>query len=105
MNHLFEPTSINGMSLRNRFVRSATCEGLANRDGSVSRKLTEKMVELVKGAVGLIISGYSFISPAGQSTPGQLAVYDDRFLPGLKDMVQTVHAAGDAPGGAERKGG
>jgi len=94
MNHLFEPTSINGMSLRNRFVRSATWEGLANKDGSVSQKLTEKMVELVKGEVGLIISGYSFVSPVGQSTPGQLAVYDDRFVPGLKNMVQTVRAAG-----------
>ena len=94
MKHLFERTSINGMSLPNRFVRSATWEGLADKDGSVSQKLTEKMVELTKGEVGLIISGYSFVSPEGQSTSGQLAVYDDRFVPGLKKMVQTVHAAG-----------
>jgi 2,4-dienoyl-CoA reductase-like NADH-dependent reductase (Old Yellow Enzyme family) len=94
MKHLFERTSINGMSLPNRFVRSATWEGLANKDGSVRQKLTEKMVELAKGEVGLIISGYSFVSPEGQSTSGQLAAYDDRFVPGLKKMVQAVHAAG-----------
>ena len=29
MPSLFEPTVINGMALRNRFVRSATAEGLA----------------------------------------------------------------------------
>lgn len=32
MAELFEVTSINGMRLANRFVRSATWEGLADRD-------------------------------------------------------------------------
>ena len=94
MKHLFETTSINGMTLPNRFVRSATWEGMAAADGSVSARLTEKMVELARGDVGLIISGYSFVRPEGRSTPGQLAVYDDRFVPGLKRMVDAVHAAG-----------
>lgn len=42
----------------------------------------------------MIISGYTFVSPEGQSNPGQLAVYDDRFLPGLRDMVKAVHSLG-----------
>jgi len=33
MTHLFEPTVINGMKLSNRFVRSATWEGMASDDG------------------------------------------------------------------------
>jgi 2,4-dienoyl-CoA reductase-like NADH-dependent reductase (Old Yellow Enzyme family) len=94
MSELFERTSINGMSLANRFVRSATWEGLAGKDGSLTQRLTEMMVELARGEVGLIISGYTFVSPEGQSNPGQLGVYDDRFLPGLRDMVRAVHAAG-----------
>ena len=94
MTKLFESTVINGMSLPNRFVRSATWEGLADKEGFVTPRLTEMMVELVKGDVGLIISSYAFVSPEGQSSSGQLAVYDDRFLPGLKGMVQAVHAAG-----------
>ena len=32
---LFDCTSINGMSLANRFVRSATWEGLADEDGAL----------------------------------------------------------------------
>ena len=94
MAELFERTSINSMSLANRFVRSATWEGMAEKDGSVTPRLTEMMVELARGEVGLIISGYTFISPEGQSNPGQLAVYDDRFLPGLREMVRALHAAG-----------
>jgi len=94
MASMFDNASINGMNLNNRFVRSATCEGLAAKDGSVTPNLTEKMVELAKGGVGLIIPGYAFVSPGGQSSLGQTAVYDDRFVPGLGEMVQTVHAAG-----------
>ncbi len=94
MAELFEHTSIGSMSLPNRFVRSATWEGLADKDGSVTGRLIEMMIELVKGEVGLIISSYAFVSPEGQSSPGQLAVYDDRFLSGLRDMAHAVHSAG-----------
>jgi 2,4-dienoyl-CoA reductase-like NADH-dependent reductase (Old Yellow Enzyme family) len=94
MAELFEHTSIGSMSLPNRFVRSATWEGLADKDGSVTSRLIEMMTELVKGEVGLIISSYAFVSPEGQTSLGQLAVYDDRLLPGLRDMAHAVHEAG-----------
>ena len=45
---LFERTSIKAMSLTNRFVRSATWEGLADKDGFVTPKLIEMVVELAK---------------------------------------------------------
>jgi 2,4-dienoyl-CoA reductase-like NADH-dependent reductase (Old Yellow Enzyme family) len=94
MAELFEHTSIGSMSLPNRFVRSATWEGMADKDGSVTGRLIDMMAELSKGEVGLIISSYAFVSPEGQSSPGQLAVYDDRFLPGLLNMAHAVHSAG-----------
>jgi len=94
MAELFEPVSINGMTLANRFVRSATWEGLASRDGSITPRLTKMMIELARNEVGLIISGYTFVSPEGQSSPGQLAIHSDRFVPGLRTMVQAVHDAG-----------
>ena len=94
MAELFEGTAINGMRLANRFIRSATWEGLADRDGAVTPRLIEMMVELARGEVGLIISGHAFVSPEGQVGPGQLAAFDDRFLPGLREMSGAVHAAG-----------
>ncbi len=94
MAELFECTSISGMRLANRFVRSATWEGLADQDGAVTPRLIEMMVELARGEVGLIISSHAFVSPEGQAGPGQLAAYADRFLPGLGDMVKAVQAAG-----------
>ncbi|HWT79828.1 MAG TPA: NADH:flavin oxidoreductase, partial [Candidatus Methylomirabilis sp.] len=91
---IFEKTTINGMSLANRFVRSATWEGLADEHGAVTPRLTDMMIELARGEVGLIISGHAFVSPEGQASPRQLAVYKKHFLPGLRDMVSAVHAAG-----------
>jgi 2,4-dienoyl-CoA reductase-like NADH-dependent reductase (Old Yellow Enzyme family) len=66
MAELFEQTSVGSMSLPNRFVRSATWEGLADKDGSATGKLIEMMIELAKGKVGLIISSYAFVSPEGR---------------------------------------
>jgi 2,4-dienoyl-CoA reductase-like NADH-dependent reductase (Old Yellow Enzyme family) len=91
---LFDPISINGMTLANRFVRSATWEGLADEAGAATPRLVEMMVELARGEVGLIITGYAFVSPEGRSSPGQLAIHDDLFIPGLREMVRSVHAAG-----------
>jgi 2,4-dienoyl-CoA reductase-like NADH-dependent reductase (Old Yellow Enzyme family) len=82
------------MTLANRFVRSATWEGLADREDFVTPKLTKMMVELAGNEIGLIISGYTFVSPEGQSSPGQLAIHDDRFVTGLWAMVEAVHKAG-----------
>jgi 2,4-dienoyl-CoA reductase-like NADH-dependent reductase (Old Yellow Enzyme family) len=94
MAELFEGTSINGMGLANRFIRSATWEGLADEHGTVTPRLTEMMIELARGEVGLIISSHAFVSPEGQASPRQLAAYEKHFLPGLSDMVRAVHSVG-----------
>jgi 2,4-dienoyl-CoA reductase-like NADH-dependent reductase (Old Yellow Enzyme family) len=91
MTELFENTKINSMELNNRFVRSATWEGMANPDGSCTQRLIDLMVTLAKGGAGLIISGHSYVSPEGQAGPWQLGVYSDELLPGLTRMAAAVH--------------
>jgi 2,4-dienoyl-CoA reductase-like NADH-dependent reductase (Old Yellow Enzyme family) len=80
--------------LNYRFVRSGTWLGLANPDGSSSPRLTDKMAELAKGGVGLIISSFAFISREGHGAPGQLGNYGDELLPGLRSLASGVHEAG-----------
>ena len=79
MSTLFEASSIKGMQLANRFVRSATWEGMAADDGAVTPKLLKVMVDLAKGGVGLIISSHAFIREEGQAGPWQLGVYKDTY--------------------------
>jgi 2,4-dienoyl-CoA reductase-like NADH-dependent reductase (Old Yellow Enzyme family) len=94
MSTLFDRSAINGMQLANRFVRSATWEGLANDDGSVTPKLIDMMTTLAQGGVGLIITSHAFVSPEGQATPWQIGVYQDELIPGLQKMAGAVHAHG-----------
>jgi len=91
---VFEATAINGMSLTNRFVRSATWEGMATDDGYCSPELTELMVRLAKGRLGLIISSHSNISSTGLAGIRQLGIWSDEFIPVLSGMTKQVHAAG-----------
>ncbi len=91
---LFERTVVNGMTLSNRFVRSATWEGLAAPDGSASEVLVDSMRVLAEGGVGLIISGHAFVLPEGRAGSAQLSVCSDRFIPGLQNMASAVREAG-----------
>lgn len=94
MSKLFEPTSINGMAIANRFVRSATYEGLANDDGSCTQKLIDYMARLARGGVGLIITGDAYVRPDGQALPRQMGAYSEDLLPGLLKMTLAVHDEG-----------
>ena len=91
MSKLFETTTLNGMTLKNRFVRSATAEGMATEDGEVTPRLVNLMLELVQGGVGLIITGHTYVTKRGQATPWQLGIYDDKLIPGLRTMTDAVH--------------
>lgn len=92
MSILFEPTEINGMKLSNRFIRSATWEGMATAEGACTPSLTAGMACLAEGRVGLIITGHAYVSPEGQAGPRQLGIYEDELIGGLRQMTETVHA-------------
>ena len=94
MSKLFEKTKIKNLTIENRFVRSATWEGMANEDGSCTQGLTDYMVQLAHGGVGLIITGHTYVSVEGQAGPRQLGVYRDDFTAGLANMASAVHMAG-----------
>ena len=94
MKNLFENCAIHTMSLANRFVRSATWEGMAANDGTVTPKLTDTMTALAAGGVGLIITSHAYVSPEGQAAPWQLGIYKDEQVEGLQGMTASVHAAG-----------
>ncbi len=91
MSVLFQPIRINGMELANRFMRSATWEGMAADDGSCTPELKTLYVELAKGGVGLIITSHVYVRRDGMGSPRQLGLSDDKFIPGLREMTDAVH--------------
>ena len=94
MSKLFESATIGTMQLRNRFVRSATYDGGADKGGFVSDWQIELHRALAQGGVGLIIPGYMYVHPRGKASARQTGIHDDRLIAGLTRLVDAVHAAG-----------
>ncbi|MGR3311509.1 MAG: NADH:flavin oxidoreductase [Candidatus Brocadiales bacterium] len=91
LGELFKSITINGMEIPNRFVRSATNESLVDGEGYVTNRLGDMYEELAKGGVGLIITGYAYIRSDGKSSLKQAAIYDEKFIPEYKKIVNRVH--------------
>lgn len=91
---VFETTTINGLELRNRLVRSATWEGLADPDGGVNGALIDVHRDLADGGVGLIITGYMAVRAEGRQQSTQLLVEKDDRIPGLARIAEAVHERG-----------
>lgn len=94
MSILFESSRIRGMGMRNRFVRSATWEGMASPDGACTPQLTELMTRLAKGGVGLMMTGHAYVRQNGRAGPRQLGIDRDERVGGLRDLTRSVHAEG-----------
>ncbi len=94
MEALFSPLTINGMTLNNRLVRSATWEGMCTPDGRPGARLVDCYRDLAAGGIGLIISGYTFVSPEGKQLPGKMGIHTDDFAPEMRALVQAVHQQG-----------
>lgn len=95
MPSLFEPITIKALSLSNRIMRSATWDATADASGAVTENSLRLYRELAGGDIGLIVTGYAFVShPLGQANPGQYGIYADTLIPGWKKLAQAVHVAG-----------
>jgi len=94
MSRLFESSIINGMELRNRFVRSATWEGMAAEDGGCTPKLIGLLSCLARARLGLIVTSHAYVRTDGQAGPGQIGIYEDGLIPGLRDLARSVHNHG-----------
>ncbi|MCG6879657.1 MAG: NADH:flavin oxidoreductase [Deltaproteobacteria bacterium] len=94
MPEIFETSSLGPQALQNRTVRSATWEGLADKNGFVRPELVEMMGELARNSVGLIIPGYFYVARDGRGLPWQAGVWDDAHMEGLIRICEAVHREG-----------
>ncbi|KXS42300.1 MAG: NADH:flavin oxidoreductase [Methanolobus sp. T82-4] len=88
---LFEPISMCGMEVPNRFVRSATHEWMAEPDGTPTDRIGDMYEELARNETGIIITGYAYVNPMGKSDHRQQGIYDDSFVEDYKKIVSRVH--------------
>ncbi len=62
MKKIFEEKQLKNITLKNRLVRSATWEGIANPDGSITKETYDIYEELAEGGVGAIITGFTSVA-------------------------------------------
>lgn len=94
MTVLFTPFSIGNMEIKNRFVRSATYDGGADKGGFVSDWQINLYAKLARGQVALIVSGIFSVDSAGKISPVQNSLYHDRYIEGLARLADVVHRNG-----------
>ena len=93
---VFDEAFIGGLSVKNRFVRSATWEGMASEEGEVTPSLVALMQRLAEGGTGLLISSHAYVQKVGQAGFGQIGIHKDEMIPSLAEMTAAVHEAGGA---------
>ena len=91
MSQLFSPMKIGRLELPNRFVRSATFEGMARENGQVTDDLIKLYRNLAKGRIGLIITGHLYVNQVGKASVNKIGIHSNEMISGLKRLVQEVH--------------
>lgn len=93
MAHLFSPITIARTKLANRIVMAPRPSGHATTSGFVEYSLVDYYTQRAKGGVGLIITEpMRVVSTSSGQTLAHLGIYDDAFIPALRDMVESIHA-------------
>ncbi|MCP4021058.1 MAG: NADH:flavin oxidoreductase [Desulfobacteraceae bacterium] len=94
---LFKPAIIGTLKIKNRFIRSATMEGMSTPEGMPTPMLDNLYCKLAQGQVGLIVTSGAVIEaypyfPQGLSFP--LAIDTDDKIDAWQDTIDAVHASG-----------
>ncbi|PLW81888.1 NADH:flavin oxidoreductase [Kineobactrum sediminis] len=93
--HLASPLKLGTLQLKNRMVVSAMGANLAEEDGTCGDDIVNFHERQARGGVGMIVLGSTGVSwPAGGNQPRQLAISQDRMVPGLKRLADAVHQHG-----------
>lgn len=90
----FAPLTLGPLRLRNRFIKSATNEGMA-RAGLPTKLLVEHHRAIAAGGVGMTTVAYCAVSADGRTFDDQLLLNRDA-LPHLRVLTDAVHREGAA---------
>ena len=88
---LFTPAKIGPVELRNRTIRSAAFEGMA-QDNNPSKMLRDYHVSVAEGGVGMTTLAYASVTRNGLSFKSQLWMRPE-IVPSLREITDDIHRA------------
>ncbi len=90
----FAPIKLRNLTLKNRFIKTATNEGMWE-NGLPTQRLAEHHARLAEGGVGLTTVAYGAVNADGRTMEHQMYLRPE-VLPGLKALTDAVHHHGGA---------
>lgn len=94
---LFTPLTLAGIQIRNRIAISPMCQYSAAADGTVEDWHLAHYGRFAMGGAGLVILEATAIAPEGRLSYGDVGLWDDAHIPGLKRIAAFLEAEGATP--------
>ena len=91
LNSLFQPIDIGKLQLKNRIVFLAAATEYSD-NGFVDRREVGYMAARARGGAGLLTTG--MLVPSYMGPIPLNVIYDDKFIPGLRQLADAVHKEG-----------
>ncbi|MEE9366837.1 MAG: FAD-dependent oxidoreductase [Dehalococcoidales bacterium] len=91
---LWEPFRIGRMELKNRVVMPPMVTRYASDGGFVTKRTKDYYEARARGGAGLIIVEATYVHRQGWAFPNQIGISDDKFIPGMRELVDVVHKHG-----------
>lgn len=89
---LFEPVALGPVTLKNRFIKAATFEGMSPRN-VVTQTLVDFHRRMAAGGVSMTTLSYVAVGPNGMGAPSEIYIHD-AAAEGLAELARQVHAEG-----------
>jgi len=91
--NLLSPIQIGQVTLKNRIVKAPQSTMMWDPDGMINQRVFDVYEGLAKGGAAMIVMGAIIFTPS-RSPLAFGGVYDDKQIPGLTNLTETVHKYG-----------
>ncbi|HVI94771.1 MAG TPA: NADH:flavin oxidoreductase [Anaeromyxobacter sp.] len=91
---LFEPMRLGTLTLPNRIVCLPLYLAYPDPDHEVNGLVLDYYAEMADSGAGLVVVENVTVEPCGLGNPRTLLVSEDRFVPGLARLAETIRARG-----------
>ena len=89
MKSIFDETKLNNLKLKNRLIRSATWESLAEANGGLNDEIIDIYDELARGGIAAIITGLTDVVPEN-ALARTMGLWNDDVIPDFQRLTTTV---------------
>jgi 2,4-dienoyl-CoA reductase-like NADH-dependent reductase (Old Yellow Enzyme family)/nucleotide-binding universal stress UspA family protein len=91
---VFSPFDLSNVTLKNRLTMAPMFWGYADEDGTVSQTLIDHYRKIALGGVSMIVVANAVIDESGIMASRVLRIDEDRFIPGLTELVKAIKSSG-----------